>query len=112
MLIVDHIPENTDIEMLKAQVRRQTLKIVVEFESISIEDHSAIIKMSSIGTALGARLSLSKLRWYNGCTYRWGTDECEGPIEDLRDRWDMEAKLRADETTNAGELAAYWKSFV
>lgn len=107
VLIVDNIPDNTDVEMLKAQVRRQTLKIAVEFESVEIRPGCATIKMSSIGTALGARLSLRKMRWYDGCTFRWGADECEGPIADLKDRWDREVRLRADETADASSDLAH-----
>lgn len=91
-MIVENIHEGTNVDVLQDQVRKQSANLTVEFESVEIVGRTAVIKMSSIGTALGARLRLGRSKWYEGCTFRWGEDECEGDLGELRMRWEREIK--------------------
>jgi hypothetical protein len=75
----------------------------VEFESIEVNGTNAVIKMSSIGTALGARLRLRKAKWYEGCQYSFGEEETEGALDDLRERWEMEKLEQIAMTASEGK---------
>ncbi|KAF8244360.1 hypothetical protein K440DRAFT_666818 [Wilcoxina mikolae CBS 423.85] len=98
ILIVSHLPPGTREDVLMEQIRKQTSNLTVEFEDVSICEGSrtAVIKMSSIGTALGARLRLQRAKWYEGCTFAWGVDECEGSLDELRGRWEREMRWDAE----------------
>lgn len=75
----------------------------MEFESIEVNGTNAVIKMSSIGTALGARLRLRKAKWYEECQYSFGEEETEGALDDLKERWEMEKLQRIAMTVGEGK---------
>ncbi|KAA8911469.1 hypothetical protein FN846DRAFT_1019622, partial [Sphaerosporella brunnea] len=74
-LRVRNLPNNVDIELLKAQVKNQSSFISAQIESLCLipensttrPTFTAILRMATIGTALGARMRLRSLRYYHEC---------------------------------------------
>lgn len=97
-LKICHLPNNIDVELLKAQIKNQSRNVVAEIETIhmvpenpgSHPTFTGFIRMATIGTALGARLRLANLAYYKNCTFEFLPDPCAGTLEELTHKWNTE----------------------
>ena len=86
ILLVDNLPVGTRVDKVTLDVKAQSGKLRVRFESLVIDEQArrCTLRMASIGTCLGARMRLRRLPWYRYCEYSFGPDLCEGPVQELQ----------------------------
>jgi hypothetical protein len=90
-LLIENLPAGCKELMLRDQIKRQSASLSVEFDDVvMLGDRMALVKMASIGTALGARLKLRGVKFYRDCRYRFVRDDCEGSLQELQARWARE----------------------
>lgn len=94
VLVIDGLPAGTDAALLVRQVQRQSAALRVAIESVDVDGARgrAVVRMASVGTALGARMRLQGVAWYRGCRFSFGEDECEGDLTALGERWEAERR--------------------
>jgi len=86
VLFVDYLPFGTRADRMAADVKAQSGKLRVNFESLVIDEGTrrCTLRMGSIGTCLGARMRLGRLPWYRNCEYSFGPDSCEGSLLEIQ----------------------------
>jgi hypothetical protein len=97
-LRITNLPNNVDIELLKSQIKNQSTHVSAELESLYLVPEvattrptfTAFLRMATIGTALGARLRLASLRYYQDCQIEFMMDPCERDLEELALKWNAE----------------------
>ncbi|KAF8536364.1 hypothetical protein BDD12DRAFT_890400 [Trichophaea hybrida] len=98
VLRIDNLPNNINLEKLQKQIKSQSKHVAAEIETIQIIPQSAalhpkytgFVRMSTIGTALGAHLKLKSLRYYKECRFVFMPDPCEASLEELKEKWNNE----------------------
>ena len=85
VLLVDNLPAELYASDVKHEILVRSAKVVPVFEDVVVSEGRAIVKMGSVGTALGARMSVNA--GWPGCRVAWGVDECEGDLNELAIKW-------------------------
>jgi hypothetical protein len=93
-LIVKGLPECVTANYLSGLVKTQSRNVKVEVEAVEFfyreKVRYAVLRMGTIGTALGARLVLSGTSLLKYCGFGFARDPCEGSLQDLRVKWNRE----------------------
>lgn len=77
VLRIAGLPKNTSLDQLRRQIRKQSSSVVAEVEDVSLvpggsavnPSYTCFVRMATIGTALGARLRLARLKFYRRCSF-------------------------------------------
>jgi hypothetical protein len=93
-LIITGLPEFVTADHLTKLVKTQSRNVKVEIESVEFfyrERHKCVVlRMGTIGTALGARLVLSGTSPLKNCGFDFVKDPCEGNLQELEVKWNRE----------------------
>lgn len=72
----------------QARKRRTGSRTVATLPSTTV-----VLKMASVGTALGAKCQLKKSPFYRGVLYEFLPDDCAGELEMLAEKWRREQRF-------------------